>query len=761
LVPARSLLHLPVLLAALIAGYTPLLADSTPPPPPAALITQPSIPAAPAEAPAAEQVSDTLARAEALRGAGEREAALAALQPLLGHQDPALRFQAQYRAALLQLELGDTAAATAALESLVASNPQVPNAERAAFLLGLARGRSGDCAGANAALQEHLKRSSLLEQHVAFRLAACYGELGDTSTALDRLSAVLQPTSPRLLRIEALERQAALLEKAGDPAGALNSVQQIITLGRDPEYLAGMRNSAARLLLELGRRDEAIEQLLTVVTDFPSTSKASAALDRLNELDATDRVSFYLAGIIRFFGSDYQGAQRNLDGSLASPSEARTHSSGAYFRAIARLRQGAEREAVVDLLAIPGAYPTSRAAPEALFRAGRLLEGSDRLDEAVHAYRRAATEYPESIEAGESLFRLGFVQLQRGAMDQAIVAWKQLGESGASDALRSLGLLWQGKAEALGGDAASARARWQQAVDLAPSAYGGARARGMLEGNGNARVGAAGLDVSRLELTPNDLAELGAWTRGQGIALEAVQRDLARDPAMLRADELLALGLENEASWEFDDLAVRANAEPPRLAALALAIRQRGQHGLALRYAQRTADAAKLGPAQAPLALRKILYPLPYAEQFQAQSQQRGIDPLLFAALVRQESHFDPAARSSANAVGLAQVVPSTAEGIARALGRSNFNASELVRPAVSIEFGAYYLADRLRRYGGAAFPALAAYNAGASPVDRWLQQPGSDDADLFAERIPYAETNKYVKVVYENYAMYRSLYGA
>jgi soluble lytic murein transglycosylase len=78
----------------------------------------------------------------------------------------------------------------------------------------------------------------------------------------------------------------------------------------------------------------------------------------------------------------------------------------------------------------------------------------------------------------------------------------------------------------------------------------------------------------------------------------------------------------------------------------------------------------------------------------------------------------------------------------------------------VSLEFGAFYFSQRLQRFGGALFPALAAYNAGDGAVDRWLRDYGSADMDIFAERIPYDETNHYLKVVFENYGMYRELYG-
>ena len=226
-------------------------------------------------------------------------------------------------------------------------------------------------------------------------------------------------------------------------------------------------------------------------------------------------------------------------------------------------------------------------------------------------------------------------------------------------------------------------------------------------------------------------------------------------------DELLALGLTAEAGWELDELAGRYAGDPARLAGLALAEHQRGLEALALVQAQVAVDAAGVAPQEAPAALQKLLYPIPYADVLVAQSGKHGVDPLLFAALVRQESHFDPRAKSLANALGLTQVVPPTAREIAGALGRTNFQVEDLYKPSVSLEFGAFYFGQRLKRFGGALFPSLAAYNAGDGSADRWIRDFGLDDADLFAERIPYSETNHYLKVIFENYGLYRVLYGA
>ena len=158
--------------------------------------------------------------------------------------------------------------------------------------------------------------------------------------------------------------------------------------------------------------------------------------------------------------------------------------------------------------------------------------------------------------------------------------------------------------------------------------------------------------------------------------------------------------------------------------------------------------------------MRALLYPAPYAELVVAHSARWGIDPLLFLALMRQESAFDPRGHSSANARGLTQVVPSTARDIARAVGRGAVDDDDLFKPAISIVFGAYYFGQALRQFSGRIYPALAGYNAGPGTAARWARGASAADMDLYAEQIPYAETYTYVRRIYENYRLYRELYS-
>jgi soluble lytic murein transglycosylase len=165
-------------------------------------------------------------------------------------------------------------------------------------------------------------------------------------------------------------------------------------------------------------------------------------------------------------------------------------------------------------------------------------------------------------------------------------------------------------------------------------------------------------------------------------------------------------------------------------------------------------------PTRQPALLLKTLYPAPYAELVLDQARERNIDPLLFFALMRQESQFVPDARSWADARGLAQIIPSTGQGIADQLGDTSYGVNDLYVPHINIRYGTYYLASNMPQFDGKLLPTLASYNAGPGNAARWLQGSALLDPDLFSERVDLFETSDYLEIVYRNYGFYRLIYG-
>jgi len=152
-------------------------------------------------------------------------------------------------------------------------------------------------------------------------------------------------------------------------------------------------------------------------------------------------------------------------------------------------------------------------------------------------------------------------------------------------------------------------------------------------------------------------------------------------------------------------------------------------------------------------------FPLAYWETIRQKAQERDVDPYLILALIRQESLFDTWARSPAFALGLMQLIPSTAARVAKQIGLAPPSNERLFEPELNLTLGTQYLKDLLRRYSNNWFKAIAAYNAGEAAVDRWEKEIATDDIEEFIERIPYVETRGYVKLVMRNHRIYKKLY--
>jgi soluble lytic murein transglycosylase len=158
----------------------------------------------------------------------------------------------------------------------------------------------------------------------------------------------------------------------------------------------------------------------------------------------------------------------------------------------------------------------------------------------------------------------------------------------------------------------------------------------------------------------------------------------------------------------------------------------------------------------APAAFWRLLFPMPWRSTLERMSRQQNLDPYVVAGLIRQESEFNPGAVSAAKAYGLTQVLPSTA----RALLRRRVRPSALVKPEMNLRLGTTYLRKVYDGNSSRWELALAAYNAGATRVARWLDWGDFREPSEFIETIPFTETRTYVLAVLRNAEMYRRLYG-
>lgn len=184
------------------------------------------------------------------------------------------------------------------------------------------------------------------------------------------------------------------------------------------------------------------------------------------------------------------------------------------------------------------------------------------------------------------------------------------------------------------------------------------------------------------------------------------------------------------------------------------------QNGQVLRGLGLVAWKLKGKPERTPFWF--FAYPLAYSADIDREARKHGVDPLLAHGLIRQESRYDPNARSRSNAMGLMQLLKGTAYGVAKHNGITLASTEQIFEPETNIKLGCAYLGYVLRGKEGNAMLAVASYNGGPNAVKRWMikhKASGINDMDYFVENIPFRETRGYVRKVFSNYWNYETLY--
>jgi soluble lytic murein transglycosylase len=399
----------------------------------------------------------------------------------------------------------------------------------------------------------------------------------------------------------------------------------------------------------------------------------------------------------------------------------------AYERARAFLRSGDATTARVELERVVARHAADTAAAAlALYLLGDIADGN-RDDDARAFFRRVATTYPTSALAPSARLRAAILGFVKGDFRSAALELDTLSLQRSRSSETVAGLYWSGRAWERAGDSATARTRWADVMAREPASY------------------YAMLAARRLQRAP--------WA--PGTASDTLRPDSAMLGALRRAELLRDLGMDSEAQLEYDWLAEEAGRSAGAAIVGAHAFREFGLAAQGIRLGNK----ALASGAARDERLYKVLYPLAYEIALTREARRRGLDRALVAALIRQESNFEPRATSRAGARGLMQIMPPVGRQLASAERYHLWDAALLYQPDVSLELGMMHLAGLLRDYRDVAH-ALAAYNAGSSRAKRWLEQAGTEDAEVFVERIPFPETRDYVRIILRDRELYRRLYG-
>ena len=154
----------------------------------------------------------------------------------------------------------------------------------------------------------------------------------------------------------------------------------------------------------------------------------------------------------------------------------------------------------------------------------------------------------------------------------------------------------------------------------------------------------------------------------------------------------------------------------------------------------------------------QIIYPQKYSEYVEKYAMEYELDPLLVYSIIKAEGNFKSTAKSNSGAIGLMQVMLSTAQEIGTKLEIEDITEEKLYEPEINIRIGICYFKNLLEKYNNYNL-AIIAYNAGMGNLDNWLDQGIIDDQGENIDNIPFSETKNYVKKILQNYQIYQEIY--
>ena len=622
------------------------------------------------------------------------------------------------------------------------------------------------------------------------RAAAAYPLLADY--ALYHLAEAQRGAGRRDLAAEALQRltdqhpESVFLERAGREsprdyleAGDLTRAEEAAT-----KYLAAfpvgsgrneVRLTIGEVLLRSGRADQAEEAFRQIWMELPGTPESQRAKDLLATIPTArpftpdeqfqramtlyqlgryaqslqeltpfaapgnprESQARLLLGISAFSQRQYAQAVQWLEPLKEVPGPDRTEALFWIGRSAGRA--GDTEKSTQNLTLVADVAPQTRRAEEALYLLAQAAASEADLARSRAYLTRLLQEYPRGVWTDDGLWLQGWLAYKQQDFPTALVSWDRLlAESGSR--WRVPALYWRGRAlEAMKRPSEAVQA-YRTILDTAPDQfYYRLRARQRL-----ASLSRTSLPKATASQTPTARTAVVSGIHAR------------------KARELRGLGLTDEAAEEWSEQVRSRPEDRTGLAEACGAFLDLARYDKAVWLGNRILRPLFVQQnGQPPIqGFWQCVYPLGYIDLVRQHAKQRGLDSYLVLALIREESAFAPRALSRTGARGLMQLMPQTADLVARENRLPAVAPTALDTPEVNIQLGAIHLADLLRDHNANLSLSLASYNAGKQAVQRWLQRFGFADEAEFIEDIPYAETRNYVKRVLGNYERYSSLYG-
>lgn len=585
-------------------------------------------------------------------------------------------------------------------------------------------------------------------------LADAYQAAGQPDRASAIYRGVLARERQNALADRARLGLAAAEESAGRLDTALATWHEATITWRLADTFTTARAEERRLAAHMRREVTPLspQEYLTIAARLSAAShldEAVALLERGMEqhrLAASDRVE---AAII---DNLYRG--RRNDAAVSRAARFLKQFAGSPLSPSVRLLQlrldirlgnlAAARARLDSLLADRAVPLTARQSAERLVAAALAATGAP-LD-GLAIYRRLLRERLTRTDRFDLCWRAGIAAIRAGDDRAAIDLLRQSRKYARARSTPRSTLYWLAAALERSGDSAEARRTWTQLVSENACDYYGLRA-------------AERLHLAPLAGQPTERPSVSQRTGG--VSFLAVSDSASASPEFDTAMILARAGLLDDAASAFHAAMARFRGDTGLALLAARAATAAGDYATAASIVSTRFGASLAHPGSGPSDdVWRMAFPRAYWPEVEAAATKSQVDPLLLLALMRRESRFVATARSRTGALGLFQIMPSTAREIVSASDEATEGDTVLDAP-VSADLAARLVKRIATRFGGATAPVVAAYNAGEDRVEDWWRASTGVAEDLFVDSIPYGETRQYVREVLANYATYKRLYGA
>ncbi len=555
-------------------------------------------------------------------------------------------------------------------------------------------------------------------------------EAGDYKGALKSYQTYIEKYASGGDAVDASFYSARCREELADLSGAL-SIYRSIWLNNPASPLAAKSQERLDLLGKspLKQPPYTAEELMKRASTLYTHNEYSASLKTLEmiavaslPLAIINRIDLR-AGMAQYRLRHYKLAEKQFAKAAATPLT-ETRSEARFWLAKSLDRQDLKERALAMYLELAGEGKKQEFADDALIEAAGLQRGLGQYAEAGRLFDQAARLSTESRKVAGLTWNSGWCRYLAGEYQAAIDILKGLL---SDETQRESALYWLARALEKKGDGAAAAPYYRTLLDEFPAGFYATWYRDH-----------KGIKDNRETLgNRNALTEL---------------------PLLAGFDKprlLASLGLLEEARAEAAAIRKKNGDKKGQFPALARLYLEMHDYGWAISLFMQNRPVVW---EKGTLPLWTSGYPRGYTELVSQNARLNGLSEGLVYALIRAESGFAPAIKSSAGAIGLMQMMPATAKMTAHEKGE--FNSHKLTVPEYNIKLGTKHLNHLMKEHNGDVIYMAAAYNAGSTALERWKKKYRGLSMDEFIENIPYEETRNYVKKVYASAETYRQLYG-